>query len=195
MRERQFSLLPSHLSFTHDLWHKHCKVGDTAIDCTCGNGHDTLALAQMILSKDKGKLYAIDVQLNALDSTRQLLAKKLEQHYLDRIEFVHGCHSKLPITNQANLIVYNLGYLPGGDKQLTTLIETTLKSIEEALTLLKQGGVISLTCYPGHPQGAEEELILLDFCKKLPSNQWCVTHHRWHNRHLAPSVILIEKNL
>ena len=41
----------------------------TVIDATCGNGHDTLALAQM----NPAKLYAFDIQEDAIRTTTALL--------------------------------------------------------------------------------------------------------------------------
>ena len=45
--------------------------GDTVVDATMGNGHDTLFLAEQVGAE--GRVYAFDIQESALESTRQLL--------------------------------------------------------------------------------------------------------------------------
>lgn len=47
---------------------------------------------------------------------------------------------------------YNLGWLPGGDKSITTELEDTLESIEAARRLVKSGGMISVMLYRGHAE-------------------------------------------
>src|SRR6185436_10014836 len=76
------------------------------------------------------------------------------------ITFLHQCHTQLPQDEKVKLIVYNLGYLPGGNKSLTTLTSTTLTSLNTAYALLAPGGALSITCYPGHPEGAREEAAI-----------------------------------
>ena len=78
----------------------------------------------------------------------------------DKIKLIHSSHTTFPEeikSGTVRLIVYNLGYLPGSDKALTTKVETTLESINHAQRLIMEGGVISVTCYPGHPEGKKEE--------------------------------------
>jgi hypothetical protein len=89
--------------------------------------------------------------------------------------------------------VYNLGYLPGGDKQATTSSSTTLESLKAAAALIVAGGAISVTCYPGHPAGKVEEQAVLDYAASLPPAEWSCCHHRWTNRKEAPSLLLICK--
>jgi hypothetical protein len=61
------------------------------------------------------------------------------------------------------VVVFNLGYLPGGDKAIVTEPEVTLATIRAAQTALHVGGCISCTSYPGHEAGRrEEEQILQD---------------------------------
>jgi len=52
--------------------------------------------------------------------------------------------------------MFNLGYLPFGDKAIVTTPETTLAGLEQALTLLESGGLISVLAYPGHAGGLVE---------------------------------------
>jgi len=92
------------------------------------------------------------------------------------------------------LITYNLGYLPGGgDKSLTTKVETTVESVRKALKLIQAGGAISITLYPGHSEGQREETQLLSFIKKLTPLEWNCCHHQWLNRNKSPSLLFIQK--
>lgn len=181
----QFPLFQSHLDLAHTLWKKVILPGDIVIDATCGNGNDTLVLAKIL---EQGTLYAIDIQKKALEIAKQKL--ETENH----IRWIHACHSKFPqeITH-AKLIVYNLGYLPGGRKEVTTQTETTLMSIQNGLKLLVDGGCMSITCYPGHPEGAKEEENILAFASQLDPKTWSCCHHRWINRNQSPSLLWIQK--
>ena len=92
------------------------------------------------------------------------------------------------------LIVYNFGYLPQGDKSITTLVQSSKDSVHAALDLLMPGGVISATLYPGHPEGMREQTALLDMAARLDPSRWGVTWHTWPNRTLSPTLLLLQKN-
>lgn len=194
----RYSLFHSHIDLAHKHWRSLIMPGDLVVDATCGNGHDTLVLAELALAHRAGKLYALDVQPIAIETCKQMLSNRLPRELYEKIRFVQGCHSVFPeeIRPQTvRLVAYNLGYLPGGDKNKTTKSETTLKSIQESQTLLQNGGVVSITCYPGHPEGEEEEQKILDFASSLDPKQWSCCHHRWMNRKNSPTLLLIQKRV
>jgi len=167
----------SHLHLAHTYWKETITPGDLVIDATCGNGHDTLYLTEL-----GAQVVAYDVQEAAIEATRLKVPNahfKLQSHaHFDEEE--------------AALIVYNLGYLPGGDKRRTTQGETTLQSVEKALKIATKA--ISITCYPGHPEGAREEALLLEFLKAIDKKQWTICHHQWLNCRAAPSLLWLTKN-
>lgn len=192
-----YPLFQSHLDAAHAYWKQLVQPGDTVIDATCGNGHDTLLLAQLCLTPSSGKVFAIDTQPNAIQKTLFLLQQHLAPECYERVQFVNGCHSSFPTEIQPQtikLVTYNLGYLPGGNKSLTTKVTSTLQSLGNALPLVSHGGAISITCYPGHPEGKREEEKLLSFISDLEPQEWQCTHQCWLNRHNAPSLILIQKS-
>lgn len=76
------------------------------------------------------------------------------------------------------LVVYNLGYLPGGDHSVTTLSSTTLESLRNALPLVAEGGAVTVMCYPGHPAGREEGEQVISFLAGLNKPSWRVFAHR-----------------
>ncbi|MFQ5730150.1 MAG: class I SAM-dependent methyltransferase [Waddliaceae bacterium] len=197
MHER-FSLFHSHIDLAHKHWKSLVRPGDTVIDATCGNGHDTLFLAGLALTPKTGSLYALDLQPIAIESCRELLLNNLPRDVFEKIHFIEGCHSILPkgiLPESTKLIAYNLGYLPGGDKTKTTRAKTTLKSLRQAQVIIQAGGVISVTCYPGHPEGKEEEKAILEYAETLDPKRWSCCHHSWINRKKAPSLLFIQKRL
>ncbi|NGX38291.1 MAG: hypothetical protein K1000chlam2_01464, partial [Chlamydiae bacterium] len=113
----------SHLDLAYEYWQKILRKDDWAIDATCGNGRDTARLAPLCQG-----LIALDIQEKAIENTRLLLEGKA---HLFRQS--HETFPPLAYEKPIRLIVYNLGYLPGGDKDLTTRVESTLKSLQNAL--------------------------------------------------------------
>lgn len=191
-----FPLFKSHIDLAHHYWGLLLEIGDTVIDATCGNGHDTLFLAKQCLRKNKGQLITLDIQMKALTEAKKLLFSEISEEILSRIHFIHQCHSVFPVSlveNNVKLIVYNLGYLPKGEKSITTKVDTTLISIQSALQLIAPGGAISITCYPGHEEGKKEEEVIIDLVKSLDPREWNCCLHKWINRTAAPSLLLIQK--
>lgn len=61
------------------MWKKVVRPGDTVIDATCGNGHDTLELAKLVCADNApGYVYAFDVQEDALANSSYLLDEQLD---------------------------------------------------------------------------------------------------------------------
>jgi Putative rRNA methylase. len=172
-----------HLELARQLWRSHLQPGDLAIDATLGNGHDALFLHEL-----GSEVIGLDIQLAALEKAKaQIGEKNVQLLHLSHAEIGSLCLPKPP-----KLIVYNLGYLPGGDKEITTLVESTLKSVEDSWKLLDLRGALSITCYPGHDEGFREEAALIEWASSLDSKRWHVCHHRWLNRVRAPSLLWIE---
>ena len=191
-----FPLFQSHIDLAHQYWQTALTPGDTAIDATCGNGHDSLVLAKWALSETAGKLIVMDIQVAAITNTHNLLASRLSEKSLSRVHYLQQSHAEFPASiakRSVKLIVYNLGYLPGGDKSLTTMTDSSLESIQRALELIVNGGVISITCYPGHPEGEKEHEKILALVNTLPSNEWNCCHHKWMHSPKAPSLLLLQR--
>lgn len=165
--------------------------GMTAVDCTIGNGHDTLYLKKRVGLE--GKVYGFDIQEVALENTK----KKLQSNDLfENVKLFLVGHEKIDqyVTEGVDIILYNLGYLPRADKSITTRWDTTIKSIEKALALLNKGGVIAITTYPGHVEGEEELVQLNRFFKKLRQKEYNVLKMNFINQANKPPVqFMIEK--
>lgn len=168
--------MPPHLILAHAYWKNILSQGDTVIDATCGNGHDTFYLAQLGV-----RVIGYDIQEVAISATQKRVPEALLHHRSHTI-FEES---------EAALIVYNLGYLPGGNKELTTTCESTLQSVSHALQIASKA--ISITCYPGHSEGAREESLLVEWASTLDSKKWSICYHRWLNRERAPSLLWLER--
>ncbi|MCE5294987.1 MAG: 16S rRNA (cytosine(1402)-N(4))-methyltransferase [Chlamydiales bacterium] len=174
----------SHIDIAHTFWQKVVTPGDLVVDATAGNGHDCLFLASL----GPTRLIAFDIQQAALEATKERLGNF-------QINLYNICHSRMqevvePVS--AKLIAFNLGYLPGGNKALTTMLGTTLIALEASLSCLAPGGMLSITCYPGHPEGEVEEKAIMDWVQKLDYKKWSVTSHTFPNRQKHPHLILIQ---
>jgi len=179
------------LQYAQQLLKDNIKEGDTVVDATAGNGHDTLFLAQLV--GDEGQVYAFDVQKEAVDATLlRLLDHGLEHRALvlnkgheEVTQFVHK-----PVT----AAIFNLGYLPGSNHDIITRPNTTIQAIENILKLLKVGGLIVLVIYHGHPGGKEERDKVIDYVSQLPQKYVHVLKYAFLNQQNDPPfVIALEK--
>jgi len=157
--------------------------GKVAVDSTLGNGNDT-----DFLSNYFEKVYSFDIQEIAIKNY-SLKEQKNVVLINDSHEFI-----KEYIKEYVDVFIYNLGFLPGGDKKITTICDSTIKSLKAALDILNPKGVILIAAYPGHEEGKREAEEVLNYTKSLPKNTYGVMLHSFINRENAPMLIIIEKN-
>jgi tRNA A58 N-methylase Trm61 len=184
-------LLRGPVTFSHLLIHRFVTPGDYVVDATCGNGHDTLLLAQLVGSN--GKVLAFDIQQKALEATAQRLS---EAGGFDSVILIHASHETISehCNGMLKAVVFNLGYLPGGDRTVVTRPESTLSALEQSLKLLTPGGLVVITLYPGHEGGQQERTVLETRLAQLPPADF----HVWNMRQInvpatAPYLILVQK--
>jgi 16S rRNA C1402 N4-methylase RsmH len=167
--------------------------GDTVIDGTAGNGHDTVFLAECV--RLNGRVLAFDIQEQAIRSAK---AAVIAANFSDRVEFHQLSHTKMAEYAEQNsvaAIMFNLGYLPGDDHHFTTQTEETLTAMAIAANLLKPGGILSVVCYPGHPEGALEAELVEVWMSSLTSDGWCVAKYAMLGmRKPAPFLLMGRKN-
>ncbi|HLO12595.1 MAG TPA: class I SAM-dependent methyltransferase [Pseudoneobacillus sp.] len=184
------------LQFAKTIMEKSVQPGDIAVDATLGNGHDTLFLANLV--GETGKVYGFDVQEQAILNSKQ----RLELHMLnDRVELIHKGHEHILDTipslhhGSVKAAIFNLGYLPGGDKTIVTKPDTTISAIEQLLQILAPEGVIVLVIYHGHPEGAIERSELMHFVENIDQKQARVLLYQFLNQqNYPPFIVAIEKN-
>lgn len=200
-----------------------------AVDATCGRGNDTVWLAARC-----GRVYAFDIQPDAIASTREALqaadiadaqvlsqaqasqlaagvrdVQALSQTQADgraykgsdrgeapavfpSVTLIEDSHANLAryVSEPIGLIVFNLGYLPGGDKQRATQAETTLASLQAALDKLTVGGLLSVTMYWGHEAGKTERAAVLRWAAALDRSTYHCVHTDMCNQPNCPPEIL-----
>lgn len=155
-----------------------------AIDATLGNGYDT-----DFLSKKFTKVYSFEIQEEA--------CRNYSERKNKNVIVINNSHHLLKryITEESvDCIMYNLGFLPGGNKEITTMSETSLSSIIEGLKLLNHGGLMTICLYRGHDEGKEEGNVIIPYLKELPKSKFGVMYHEFLNRSEdAPILIVIER--
>ena len=154
--------LSSLLQTSHAVIRRHCGEGDVVLDATVGNGKDTVFLAQLV--GEGGLVIAVDKQKDALAKAAKLLEV---MDLTARVKLVQAEHSEVgnalnnALPQKANstglmVAVFNLGYLPGGNKLLTTDVHSTLIALDAVWPMIRPGGLLSVHTYTGHA-GAEGE--------------------------------------
>ena len=149
---------------------------EVAIDFTMGNGNDTLTL-----SKIAKKVYSFDIQETALINTRKLI------NDIDNVELI------LDSLQSFDMGVFNLGYLPQGDHEITTKVSTSLIAIDKAVRCLNKKGHLFIVVYIGHPEGEKESLKIDEYVGSLDHMIYNVALFKMMNKTKAPYVIEIEK--
>ncbi len=167
---------------------QYLSPGQTAIDATCGNGNDTVALARL----GAGKIYGFDIQENAIRQTKAALERDgLDS---DQIHLIRDGHENmhLYVKEPVQVVLFNLGYLPRASKEITTKTKTTLEAVSRALHLLACGGLICITMYSGHPGGEEEKQNLLAFAENLDEKIYHTAYiHMLNQKKHPPEILLI----
>lgn len=178
--------------WAEELIRSAAEPGAHIIDATLGNGYDTLWLAELV--GESGRVYGFDIQLEAVNRTRERLKSAgLEE----RVTLFHAGHEHIAelIDHEVDAAVFNLGWLPGTDKTLRTRAETTLTAVNAALEKLKEGGLLTICVYPGHPEGREELNCLIDWGRALPSDRYDVMTRAYLNQAGDPPVLIaVKKN-
>lgn len=176
----------------HHFIRDHVKEGDCCIDATAGNGNDTLVLCELV--GKTGKVIAFDIQEEAVANTKKRLA---EHGVSERAQVLLESHvnmARYAESDSVSCIVFNFGYLPGGDHELATRKESSITAIHEGLRLLKKGGVMSLCIYSGGDSGFEERDAILSEIKRLDGKKYLVIVSEYYNRPNNPPIpVLIIK--
>lgn len=179
------------LTYAHTLLKESLQEGEVAIDATCGNGHDTLFLSEIVGSS--GKVYGFDIQEQAIQKTRQ----KLTKNDCHNVSLIQDSHEKIQAYIDEDVYggaIFNLGYLPNSDKSIVTKPRSTVSAIETILEKLKTKGLIILVIYYGHSGGEEEKEAVLSYTSQLNQKEYQVLQYRFINQqNQAPFLIAIEK--
>lgn len=174
------------LEYAHHFICQHVEQGDLCIDATAGNGHDTVFLCELV--GENGRVVAMDIQEMAIENTRKLLKEK---NFRERAEVVLDSHEhigKYAKEESVSCIVFNLGYLPGGNHALATKADSTIYAMEASLKLLRKKGLLSVTIYSGGDSGFEEKDRVLEWMKHLDTKKYLVIVSEYFNRPNHPPI-------
>lgn len=192
--------MPRLTELAHQICADCLSAGDIAVDATVGNGHDTLFLAEQVGLQ--GHVYGFDIQPEGILKTKQRLSTRSD-----------GENNSLPVTlfeqshallesmiecrhhGRVKVVMFNLGYLPGGNQDITTCTESTVQAIQSACRLLHPEGLISILAYPGHAGGDAETDAVLKCLDDLIKAGWFVNSvDAVAGSTTAPRLLILSRN-
>lgn len=176
------------LGLSHKYVAERLSSGELCIDATAGRGRDTLFLARLV--GKKGRVIAFDIQEEAVKSTQELLMSEGISH----AEVHRICHSKMASfaeKESVSAVMFNFGWLPGGDHTKFSHSDTSILAIKEGLELLKPDGMMTLCIYYGKETGFEEKNAILDFVRSLDQKKYSVLLHEFINRKNDPPILVV----
>ena len=165
----------------------YIEKGDTVVDATCGSGQDTVVLSRAV--GDEGSVYAFDIQKKAL----LLTESRLHSHGCKNVHLLMKSFASMGEhipEESAAAVVFNLGYLPGGDHSITTAADETLEGLECALKAIRRGGIVTVVLYDGHEAGAEEKQQVLRWAEALDTKKYHAAYVSLINQKNDPPEIL-----
>lgn len=179
------------LPYAKTLLSEHVTEESIVIDATCGNGNDTEFLAQQV---PDGKVYGFDIQDIAIQNT------KTKTKTFRHVHLIHDSHANIkqyiPREERGHIdaAIFNLGYLPKGDKSIVTNPNSTLAAINSIFDILAPEGIIVLVIYHGHEEGKTERDALLNYLQHFDQNKAHILQYQFINQQNHPPFICaIEK--
>ncbi|WP_372367742.1 class I SAM-dependent methyltransferase [Candidatus Uabimicrobium sp. HlEnr_7] len=170
-------------------------LGGVAVDATVGNGYDTCFLANIV--GESGRVFGFDIQPAAITCTKERLKQQgltkntvlfNKSHSLMKEFISKDYHHKLQV------IMFNLGYLPGADKKIITKSCTTITAFNEGLKLLAKGGHLIVMVYTGHDGGDKEWQDIQEWFSTLNTSLYNINFPVSPSpRREVPKLFAIEK--
>lgn len=183
------------LPFARHLLDLALTEGSIAVDGTVGNGHDTTYLAKKV--GPTGHVFGFDIQELAIQNTKERLEKEAVCDQVTLFEESHEHMTNLipaEYHGKINGAIFNLGYLPGGDKEIVTTPTSTISAIEQLINIMAPEGMIILVIYHGHPEGQVERDKLLDYVNSLNQQEMHALKYEFINqKNNPPFIIALEK--
>ena len=129
------------------------------LDMTLGHGNDSFSIAPYVKH-----IYAFDIQESALLSAQSKLSE------FTNITYIHDSFTQFATyVDTFDLAIFNLGYLPKGDKSITTLKEDTLLAIQVIIQKYTHATIVIMS-YLGHDEGLQEFHTLESYFHTLESH-------------------------
>ena len=187
--------LPAITSIAHWYLRNLLPQNARVVDATCGNGHDSALLAELVAPN--GFLLSIDIQPEAIQTTSQRLSNTNVPPAAWTC--MRADHRDLPLILPPQLqsgldaVVFNLGYLPGGQKTITTA-RSSLDALKRTLPLLKPHGFLVITSYPGFEEGLAEHDAIAEWLHQKASSGHDLHHLVSEGRQQRPPELWILSN-
>lgn len=184
------------LSFAKSILCEVLAPGCIAVDATMGNGYDTIFLSEK--AGIDGHVFGFDIQEDALKQTELRLN---EECLPENWTLFHSGHENMlelipaEFHGRVNIVMFNLGFLPGSDKTVITKSETTLAAIKASLEILAKGGMLCIAIYAGHPGGDEEDIAVREYCTSLGYHTYRVIQSEMINKPGYPIRMLFVTKL
>lgn len=166
------------------------KENIVAVDMTCGNGYDSKFILENLNPK---VLYAFDIQEASKENTKKLLGT-----FQENFKFILDNHKNLDkyVKEKVDLAIYNLGYLPSGDKSITTNYKDVIESLEKLFSLMIKDSLIIITFYPGHDSGKEESINIEKYLSNLSQKEFSILKYNFLNqKNNPPYLVSISKKI
>ena len=159
------------------------------VDFTMGRGRDTLFLCRLA---PRGRVYAFDIQQSALDQTAELLS----QNGVGNATLILDSHDRFVnyVPGEIDGGLFNLGFLPGGDRSVTTQRGSTAAAVQYAMQALKRGGALGVAVYPGHEEGRFEGEMLQGLFAGVNKKEFDIFIYRLLNVSDAPYMMIVERH-
>ena len=156
------------------------------VDATLGNGNDALFLSNLI--NDRGIVVGYDIQELSIENSTKLFKEQNINNVFPKLK----SHEFIEEDN-IDLVIFNLGFLPGSDKTIKTNKVSSLNALKNLLPKMNQDNMLIILClYVGHQEGLEESIVIDDFVKSLPSSRYLVTKYQNYNRPTSPYLLTIS---
>ncbi|MBP1577344.1 MAG: class I SAM-dependent methyltransferase [Oscillospiraceae bacterium] len=177
------------LQLAKDRLAQNANESGVYIDFTMGRGRDTLFLCSIA---PKGKVYSFDIQPSALEQTAELLRR----NNVSNAELILDSHDNFPkyYSGEIDGGLFNLGFLPGGDKSITTQRGSTFSAVKSAMAALKRGCAIGVAVYPGHEEGRLEGEQLQQYFSTIDKKEFDIFIYRLLNVPDSPYMMMIERH-
>jgi 23S rRNA U2552 (ribose-2'-O)-methylase RlmE/FtsJ len=176
----------------HNVIRRIVQPGDIVIDATAGNGNDAQMLATLVGAA--GRTIGIDIQQSAIDNT----ANRLTKAGLNADLRLGDHASELAKLHASGLcvkaIMFNLGYLPGSDKHITTQSTSTRAAIQSACEMLMPTGALTIIAYRGHAGGLEEAAIVEQWIAELPTDRFETSRIEGDPTQATSPVLFVVRN-
>ena len=174
------------LGLVRSFLRRHVREGALCIDATAGRGRDTVFLSE--LTGESGHVVALDIQNEAVESTRRLIDERGFGGTAEAFCDDHANIGHYASEDTVDCIVFNLGWLPGGDHSVFTRAGSSVAAIGEGLRLLRSGGVMSVCIYYGRENGTGERDAVLEYLRGVDPSRYTVVVCKFANRANCPPI-------